>query len=555
MMMRGILRWRSGNTLPKYKEGFFVFRDFHAPGRSAVYAPHAMAATSHPLATNAALEILREGGTAADAAVAAMAVYAVAEPHMTGIGGDCFAIVAQPDGTLSGMNSSGRAPKNVSADKLIADGLLDIEPHSVHAITVPGALRGWEKMLKDHGKFSFEQVLQRAIGYARDGYAVSPRAAFDWKEAVDFLKRDEGATELFLKNGRAPVAGEVMRNPQLAETLEAIAKGGADAFYHGPIAEEIAAVVQSKGGYLTVEDLAAHEAVDLTPVTTDYRGVTVAELPPNGQGIIALVMLELMKRFDWADLDPMGPERFHLQMEIAKLAYSGRDRFLADPEFMEHDPQAFLDPDYIDGLAKLIRPDAVLPRQPEDVLSPKSDTVYLSVVDENGLAVSFINSIYHGFGSGIATPKSGVLLQNRGACFTLEADHPNQIAGGKRPMHTIIPAMALKDGLPYMSFGVMGGGYQPCGHAHVLSNHLDYGMNMQEAIDCPRMFIDEKSLSLQAETSVPMETVEALKALGHEVAIVASPIGGGQAIMFDRANGGGLIGGSDPRKDGCALGY
>ncbi len=553
--MRGILRWRSGNTLPKYKEGFFVFRDFHAPGRSAVYAPHAMAATSHPLATNAALEILREGGTAADAAVAAMAVYAVAEPHMTGIGGDCFAIVAQPDGTLSGMNSSGRAPKNVSADKLIADGLLDIEPHSVHAITVPGALRGWEKMLKDHGKFSFEQVLQRAIGYARDGYAVSPRAAFDWKEAVDFLKRDEGATELFLKNGRAPVAGEVMRNPQLAETLEAIAKGGADAFYHGPIAEEIAAVVQSKGGYLTVEDLAAHEAVDLTPVTTDYRGVTVAELPPNGQGIIALVMLELMKRFDWADLDPMGPERFHLQMEIAKLAYSGRDRFLADPEFMEHDPQAFLDPDYIDGLAKLIRPDAVLPRQPEDVLSPKSDTVYLSVVDENGLAVSFINSIYHGFGSGIATPKSGVLLQNRGACFTLEADHPNQIAGGKRPMHTIIPAMALKDGLPYMSFGVMGGGYQPCGHAHVLSNHLDYGMNMQEAIDCPRMFIDEKSLSLQAETSVPMETVEALKALGHEVAIVASPIGGGQAIMFDRANGGGLIGGSDPRKDGCALGY
>nr|WP_148266065.1 gamma-glutamyltransferase [Pseudovibrio sp. FO-BEG1] len=553
--MRGILRWRSGNTLPKYKEGFFVFRDFHAPGRSAVYAPHAMAATSHPLATNAALEILREGGTAADAAVAAMAVYAVAEPHMTGIGGDCFAIVAQPDGTLSGMNSSGRAPKNVSADKLIADGLLDIEPHSVHAITVPGALRGWEKMLKDHGKFSFEQVLQRAIGYARDGYAVSPRAAFDWKEAVDFLKRDEGATELFLKDGRAPVAGEVMRNPQLAETLEAVAKGGADAFYHGTIAEEIAAVVQSKGGYLTAEDLVAHEAVDLTPVTTDYRGVTVAELPPNGQGIIALVMLELMKRFDWADLDPMGPERFHLQMEIAKLAYSGRDRFLADPEFMEHDPQAFLDPDYIDGLAKLIRTDAVLPRQPEDVLSPKSDTVYLSVVDENGLAVSFINSIYHGFGSGIAAPKSGVLLQNRGACFTLEADHPNQIAGGKRPMHTIIPAMALKDGLPYMSFGVMGGGYQPCGHVHVLSNHLDYGMNMQEAIDCPRMFIDEKSLSLQAETSVPTETVEALKALGHEVAIVASPIGGGQAIMFDRANGGGLIGGSDPRKDGCALGY
>ncbi len=552
--MRGNLRWGTGVSLPSNKEGFFVFRDFHAPGRSAVYAPHVMAATSHPLATNAALEILREGGTAVDAAVAAMAVHSVVEPHMTGIGGDCFAIVAQPDGTLSGMNSSGSAAKNVSADKLLADGLLEITPDSIHAVTVPGALRGWEKLLKDHGRFSFEQVLKRAIGYARDGYAILPRVALDWKQAVDHLKRDEGASELFLKDGRAPVDGEVMRNLQLAETLEAVAKGGADAFYTGPIAEEIAAVVQSKGGYLTAEDLAAHEAVDVTPVTTDYRGVTVAELPPNGQGIIALVMLELMKRFDWADLDPTGPERFHLEMEIAKLAYSGRDRFLADPDSMEFDPQAFLEQDYIDRLAKLISTDMVLPRQPEEVLSPKSDTVYLTVVDENGLAISLINSIYHGFGSGIATPKSGVLLQNRGACFTLEDGHANQIAGGKRPMHTIIPAMALKDGLPYMSFGVMGGGYQPCGHAHVLSNHLDYGMNVQEAIDCPRMFIDEKSLSLQAETGVPAETIEALKALGHEVSTASAPIGGGQAIMFDRTNGG-LVGGSDPRKDGCALGY
>ncbi len=553
--MRGNLRQGTGDLLPEYKEGFSVFRDFQVPGRSAVYAPHAMAATSHPLAGSAALEILRAGGTAADAAVAAIAVHSVVEPHMTGIGGDCFAIVARADGTLSGMNSSGRAPENVSADKLIAEGQLDIAMDSIHAVTVPGALRGWEKLLRDHGRLSFGQVLQRAIGYARNGYSVCPRVAFDWKGAVDFLKRDDGASGLFLKNGRAPVAGEVMRNLPLAETLEAVANGGADAFYHGPVAEEIAAVVQSKGGYLTAADLAAHEAVDLTPVTTDYRGVTIAELPPNGQGIVALVMLELMKRFDWAGLDPVGPERFHLEMEIARLAYSGRDRFLADPETMEFDPQAFLDRDYIDGLAKLISPDAVLPRQPEEVLSPKSDTVYLSVVDEDGLAVSLINSVYHGFGSGIATQKSGVLLQNRGACFTLEAGHPNQIASGKRPMHTIIPAMALKDGLPYMSFGVMGGGYQPCGHAHVLSNHLDYGMDMQEAIDCPRMFIDEKTLSLQAETSVPPETVEALKALGHEVSRVASPIGGGQAIMVDRANGGGLIGGSDPRKDGCALGY
>ena len=514
-----------------------------------------MAATSHPLATQAALEILREGGSAADAGVAAMAVLAVVEPAMTGIGGDCFAIVAQPDGTLYGLNSSGRAAQAVSAQKLKDAGLSEIAVDSIHAVTVPGALCGWEKLLKDHGRFGFDRVLQSAIGYARDGYQVAPRVAFDWARGVELLRRDAGAAALFLKEGEAPKAGEVMCNEPLAQTLSAVATGGADAFYKGVIAEEIAAVVQSKGGYLTAEDLAKHEAIEQTPVTTDYKGFTVAELPPNGQGIVALVMLELMKRFDWSGLDPVGAERFHLELEIAKLAYSGRDRFLADPDFMQIDPQDLLKPEYIDRLAGLIRKDSVLPRQPEEVLVPHSDTVYLSVVDENGMAVSFINSVYHGFGSGIATPNSGILLQNRGACFTLEDGHPNQIAGGKRPMHTIIPAMVLKDGAPYMSYGVMGGGYQPCGHAHVLSNHVDFGMNMQEAIDCPRMFMNEKTLSLQAEGSVPAATIAGLKALGHDVEMVDVPIGGAQAIMVDHANGGGLIGGSDPRKDGCALGY
>ncbi|KZL21732.1 putative gamma-glutamyltransferase YwrD [Pseudovibrio axinellae] len=531
-----------------------MFRDFQRPGRSPIFAPSAMAATSHPLATHAALEILREGGTAADAAVAAIAVHSVVEPHMTGIGGDCFTIVAQPDGSLSGMNSSGRAAKAVTAEKLIEGGLQDITPDSIHAVTVPGALRGWEKLLRDHGKMTFADVLKRAIGYARDGFAVTPRTAFDWQSRVDFLKRDAGASRYYLKDGRAPLQGEVMRLPALAETLEAVAAEGATAFYEGAIAEEIAAVVQAKGGYLSADDLAAHEAIDLSPITTDYQGVTVAELPPNGQGIVALVMLELMKRFDFKGMDPVGVERFHLEVEIAKLAYSGRDRFLADRDHMRFSPEELLGSDQIDRLAALINPKAVLPRQPERILSPKSDTTYLTVVDDRGMAVSLINSIYHGFGSGIATPKSGVLLQNRGACFTLERGHPNQIAGGKRPMHTIIPAMAVQDNKPYMTFGVMGGGYQPCGHAHVLSNHLDFGMDVQQMIDCPRVFMDETSLALQVETSVPGSTVDGLKALGHEVVRSSDPIGGSQAILFDRANSS-LIGGSDPRKDGCALGY
>ncbi|MTI18368.1 gamma-glutamyltransferase [Rhodobacteraceae bacterium RKSG542] len=513
-----------------------------------------MAATSHPLATQAALEILQKGGNAADAAVAAIAVCSVVEPHMTGIGGDCFTLIAKPDGTLHGMNASGRAAKNTSGEKLRGLGLSKISTKSVHAITVPGALRGWEKTLKDHGRMGFKDVLARAIYYARNGFAVAPRVAWDWRTNRDFLAEDEGSAANYLIEGRAPKTGETLRLNGLANTLQAVSSDGADAFYLGPIGQEIAATVQAKGGFLTEEDLAGMKADDVTPITADYNGITVAELPPNGQGVIALIMLELMKRFDVASMDPLGPQRFHLEMEIAKLAYSGRDRFLAEADAMPMSAQELLSPAYIDALAAKIRMDAVLPRQSAEVLMPHSDTVYLTVVDEDGMAVSLINSIYHGFGSGITTPQSGVLLQNRGACFSLEEGHPNELQSGKRPMHTIIPAMALKDGKPWMSFGVMGGGYQPCGHAHVLSNMLDFGMDVQAAIDCPRMFINEETLALEAETGVPLKTVDALRDLGHPVSRVGAPFGGGQAIQFNQ-EGSGLIGGSDPRKDGCAIGY
>lgn len=531
-----------------------MFRDFQAPGRSAVYAPRAMAATSHPLATQAALELLRDGGTAADAAVAAVAVLSVVEPHMTGIGGDCFSIVAKPDGTLSGLNASGRAAAGASAAKLRAQGLSSIATDSVHAVTVPGALRGWEALLGEHGHFGFDRVLARAIDYADRGFAVSPRTAFDWQDKVAFLARDEGSARFYLKDGKAPGPGDVMRLPALAQTLKAVAAQGAAAFYHGPIAHDMVATLSAKGSALTLDDFAAMAPLRVTPVTCQYGGIEVAELPPNGQGIIALVMLEILKRFDLKALDPLSAERFHLEMEAAKLAYSGRDRFLADPEHMRISPQDFLREDYIDRLAAMIAPNRALPRQSERMLSPKSDTVYLTVVDEAGMAVSLINSIYHGFGSGITDPETGVLFQNRGACFTLEEGHVNELAGGKRPMHTIIPAMALKDGEPYLSFGVMGGGYQPCGHAHVISNICDFQMDVQAAIDCPRLFMDEKTLALRAETHVPERTVQGLVARGHEVQRAAEPIGGAQAIQFDRQTGG-LIGGSDPRKDGCALGY
>ncbi|MDX5594979.1 gamma-glutamyltransferase [Pseudovibrio sp. SPO723] len=531
-----------------------MFRDFQAPGRSPVYAPNAMAATSHPLATQAALEILRDGGNAADAAVAAIAVLAVVEPHMTGIGGDCFSLVATPDGRLHGMNASGRAAQDVSAQKLRDAGETEIAADSVHSVTVPGAIRGWEKLLKDHGRFGLAKVFGRAIEYADKGFAVAPRVAADWQQKVDLLRKDAGSTRFYLKDGRAPHTGEVMRLPALAETLRAVAESGSSAFYEGAIAEDMVTTLRAKGSYLTLDDFSAMEADDLTPITTDYRGVTVAELPPNGQGIIALVMLEILKRFDQEGLDPLGGDRFHLQMEAAKLAYAGRDRFLADPESMRFSASEFLQENYIDRLAGMIRMDAALPRQTEQILCPSSDTVYLSVVDADGMAVSLINSLYNGFGSGITAPNSGVLLQNRGSCFSLEAGHDNELSGGKRPLHTIIPAMAMRDGKAFLSFGVMGGGYQPCGHAHVLSNMLDYGMDVQAALDCPRLFLNERNLSLIAEMHVPEATIASLHARGHEVERTTAAIGGGQAILFDRVNGG-LVGGSDPRKDGCALGY
>lgn len=529
-------------------------RDFQAPGRSPVFARNAVAATSHPLATSAALEILQDGGNAVDAAIAAVAVQCVVEPHMTGIGGDCFAIVTEPDGRLTGFNGSGAAPKAATPSRLAELGVTEITDTSAHAVTVPGAVRAWETLLKAHGTRSFKDLFRRAIGYAQDGFPVAPRVARDWAGDVEKLRADDISAARYLISGEAPVAGTILKYPRLAETLGNISEGGADVFYSGAVARDIVSAVQARGGLLTEDDLAACHTTAVSPVLRDYKGYTVAELPPNGQGVIALVMLGILEKFDLQNLDPLGPERFHLEMEAARIAYAVREKFVTDPGYMDVCHTRLIGSDYIDQLARQVSLSARMASVPDSALIPQTDTVYLTVVDQDGLSVSLINSLFSDFGSGIIAPDSGVLLHCRGKSFKATPGHANSIDGGKRPLHTIIPAMVLKDGLPWLSFGVMGGQYQACGHAHLLTNIIDYDMDVQAAIDYPRMFFDMANHDLQAEKLIPPSTIEGLRSLGHAVVPAQDHIGGSQAIMIDRARRL-LTAGSDPRKDGHAAGY
>ena len=525
-------------------------RDFHLPGRSPVVATEGAAATSHPLATLAAVEMLKAGGTAADAAVAAVAVQCVVEPHMTGIGGDCFCLVARDGRPVWGYNGSGRAAAAARTETLRGLGIRAIGMDSIHAVTVPGAIEAWAAILQAHGRFGLDRALAPAIRYAEAGFAAAPRVAADWAAGADRLKHDPGAARHYLPGGRAPAIGDVVRAPALAETLKAVAAGGSKAFYEGPIADDIVATLAPRGSLLTLDDLARHRGEAVEPIATNYRGLDVVELPPNGQGLAALVLLNILERFDLAALDPSGPERFHIALEAARLAYAVRDTHVTDPAFMRMSVPALLDKAFAGSLADRIdRSRRVpLPKAP----TPGSDTVYVTVVDRDRTAVSLINSLYGAFGVGIATEKTGILLQNRGACFVVDPDHPNTIAPGKRPMHTIIPALTLRGGRCETSFGVMGGGYQAMGHAHVIANMVDYGMDEQAAIDHTRAFFEGETTVI--ERTLPAATVDGLAARGHDVAIRPQPLGGGQAIRIDWERGV-LIGGSDHRKDGCALGY
>jgi len=526
-------------------------RSLHFPGRSPVYARRAMCATSHPAASLTAIEILKQGGNAVDAAIAAAAVLAVVECPMTGIGGDCFAILARPGGKPIALNASGRAPRAATADWYAGKGIKRIETTSVHAVTVPGAIDGWCRLLADHGTMPLARLLAPAIALAEEGFVVSPRVSVDWSNGMRKLV-GAGAKRNLLKDGRAPRVGEVMRFPALAATLQRIAKEGRDGFYEGPVAADMVAELRALGGLHTPEDFAAQSSSYVTPISVPYGELALCELPPSNQGIVALIMLKLLARLGRIGTDPVSAERYHVLVEAARLAYALRDAFVADPDRSKVPVDHMLDDKVIAELASRIdrgkrKTDLGPVPQPAG-----TDTVCFSIVDEQGLAVSFINSLYGDFGTGICTAETGVNFHNRGEGFVLDPRHPNCIAPGKRPMHTLVPALAMQDGEVAMAFGVMGAHFQPMGHVYMMSNVVDYGLDHQEAVDCPRVFFEGDDTVVEA--SVPAAVVEGLKARGHRIRVRDLPWGGAQVVAIDRANGV-LIGASDPRKDGMALGY
>ncbi|THH36640.1 gamma-glutamyltransferase family protein [Aliishimia ponticola] len=523
-------------------------RDFHFPGRSPVLAQNGVCATSHPLAAEAAVAVLKDGGNAMDAAIAGAVLLGICEPQMTGIGGDCFILWSRPGEDVCAMNGSGRAPAAATADALRNSGATAVPLNTPDAVTIPCAIDAFCTLAETEGKLGLDRLLAPAIHYAQEGVPVGPRTAFDWKNDAKTLQG--AARDHYLFGDDAPTTGQIFRAPGQAEVLRRIAKDGRDGFYSGEVAEDMLTALTELGGVHTAEDFAAAACTPATPVSGSYKGTELFEHPPNGQGATAILMLNILKHFDIASLDPFGAQRAHLEAEAAKLAYDARNRLIADPDHTTRLAH-MLAPETAEKLAALIDPAKAMAAAAPLTEAVHKDTVYITVVDRDRMAVSLIYSIYHGFGSGIASPKFGILLQNRGAGFSLEQGHPNELAGGKRPMHTIIPAMLAEKGRVTMPFGVMGGAYQPNGHARVVSNMTDFGMDPQTAIDAPRAFSDAGTMKVERGYS---ENVRAeLEAMGHSVEVPDTPIGGAQAIRI--LENGVLEGASDPRKDGCAIGY
>jgi gamma-glutamyltranspeptidase/glutathione hydrolase len=531
-------------------------RDFQSPGRSPVYATHGMAATSMPASTLTALDVLRAGGNALDAAVAAVAVQCVIEPQSTGIGGDCFCLYA-PAGTgkVYALNGSGRAPAAAAVDWYESHQIRAIENTSPHAVTVPGAVNAWETLLKAHGRKGLDELLQPAIRMAEEGWPVHPKVGWDWAQQEAKLRK--GGSELFLPGGHAPKVGDIFVQAALAETLRAIAKHGAKAFYEGPVAADMVATLRARGGLHTEADFAngLNNAAFVEPITLNWKGYDIYQCPPNGSGLIMLMMMGMLGGLPSAPDGPAGLIRAHRHVEAARLAYRDRDAFLADPTQVDVPVKKLLGEPYLASMRALISDTAAIPNLPaagEAILPPHKDTVYLCVVDKDGNACSFINSLFQAFGTGILAQQSGVMLQNRGFSFRVDRDHPNCIAPNKRPMHTIIPGMLMKDGQAVMPFGVMGGHFQPMGQSWFLTNFLEYGLDIQEALDLPRLFPYQGEL--QVERGISADIVRKLAAMGHTPVEAERPHGGGQAIWIDHRRGC-LVAGSEPRKDGMALGY
>ena len=524
-------------------------RDFHLPGRSSVLAENGMCATSHPLAAQAALEILKNGGNAMDAAIAGAVLLGICEPQMTGIGGDCF-VLFSPAGSdeIKSLNGSGTAPSIANANDLRDEGFSSIPLNSPHSVTIPCAVDAFCKLSNDWGKLGLDKILQPAIHYAERGVPIAERVAYDLAELTETL--NPSGREFYLPWGRAPKVGELFAHHGQVKVLKEIAKHGRDGFYSGEVAEDMVDSLQKLGGIQTMDDFSSMEAFYTNPISNNFSKFELVEHPPNSQGATAILLCNILKHFPISSMDPFGFERTHVETEAAKLAYDARNRLVSDPNVFDATTKMTSEK-LAQDLAAKINLKKVVDEVSSITEEVHKDTIYITVVDKDRMAVSLIYSIFHGFGSGIASEKFGVLFQNRGAGFNLIPGHVNEYGANKRPLHTIIPAIVREKGTVKMPFGVMGGQYQAAGHARVLSNIYDFEMDIQTALDAPRSFFENGSLRI--ERGYDENIVQKLSNLGHNIDQKIGPIGGAQAIKINK--NGVLEGASDPRKDGSAIGY
>ncbi len=523
--------------------------------RSTVLAKNGMVATSQPLAAQAGLQVMMQGGNAVAAAVAAAAVLNVVEPESTGIGGDMFALIWNAnEKKVHALNGSGRAPAAASIEELRGKGHHRMPDSGVFSVSVPGTVHGWETIIDGHGNMPFSEVLKPAIRYAEEGFPVSDIISHQWSGQAARLAQYPSGHEMLL-NGRAPREGDLMQLPTLGNTLRAIAEGGSHAFYTGKIAEKMAAFVQEHGGWLAVEDLANHHSDWDEAISTDYRGVTCWECPPNGQGIAALEAMNIAEGFDIAAMGTQSADAYHHLIESMRLAFADAYRYVADPRKADVPIAELISKSYASQRRGLVDPSEAMASAPFG--QPRGgDTVYISAVDGDGNACSFINSVFSNFGSGLVAPGTGIVLQNRASLFSLDPDHPNALEPGKRPFHTIIPAMATKDGEMYLCYGVMGGFMQPQGHLQVISNLVDFDMTPQPALNALRFMVAGDGVVL--EEGLSRDVLSDLQRRGHRIQLAAGysrvGMGGGQVIQRN-PDSGVLMGGSEPRKDGCAVGW
>jgi gamma-glutamyltranspeptidase/glutathione hydrolase len=564
----GVLTLAVALTLLNFTEAHAMDRVTGKPfaTRSEVIAANGMAATSHPLATQIAVDILKGGGNAVDAAIAANAALGLMEPTGCGIGGDLFAIVWDAaTEKLYGLNASGRSPRSLTLEEFRRQGLDAIPSHGPLPVSVPGAVDGWFELHGRFGKLPMPAVLAPAIRYGEEGFPVTELIAHYWALSVPRLSEFPGFAETFAPGGRAPRKGEIFKNPRLAATYRKIAEGGRDAFYKGDIARAIDAYMRANGGFLTYEDLARHTSEWVEPVSTNYRGYDVWELPPNGQGIAALQILNILETYDLAAMGFGSTDYLHLFVEAKKLAFEDRAKFYGDPAFHEIPVDWLISKEYAAERRQRIDPErAARSVPPGNPALEAGDTIYLTTADRHGNMVSLIQSNYRGMGSGMTPGDLGFILQDRGELFTLKEGEFHTYAPGKRPFHTIIPAFVTKAGKPWLSFGVMGGATQPQAHVQILVNLIDFGMNLQEAGDAPRLIHSGSSQptgetmtdggQVLLESEIPYESIRGLMGRGHRAGYSRGPFGGYQAILWD-AEKGVYFGASESRKDGHAAGY